>query len=258
MQSRSGFNRRRGRLLWILPAYLVFLLWTMPASQGYRLLQQRLPALKLETLDGSIWNATATGVEIGTWPLGKVRLRLQPLALLAGRISLRADIDAAIGSLHGLIDLQAGNRFEFKTFDTRLDAQTLAEQLGLDAKLSGTIDLQLKNVRVDGSRLSRAEGAIVWRRAGITSPFRLALGTVRLSLRSRNTVTGVLRNTHPSVRLKGRIRFTAPGRYRLDLSLHGSKGLDPAVSAALDTPLLRRLGIKRSRRGLTLQYNGSF
>ena len=249
---------RLRRLLLALLAYLFFLAWTMPASQAYRLFRQQLPALKLETLDGTIWNAKATRVELGTLLLRQVRMRLQPLPLLAGRVSLKTDIESALGSLHGIINLKGDNRFQFKELHTSLDAQTAAKQFGINARLSGRIDVKLKNVTVDGSSLRRANGTIEWHDARITAPFRLALGTVRLHLKYNKTMTGIIRNTHPHIRLKGEIRFTTPKRYHLKLSLRSTKGLDPSLGAALDSLVLKRLGIKSGRRGsLHLQYHGS-
>jgi hypothetical protein len=102
--------RERTRLLVVGgTSFLGVAIATLPAA----LLAAHLPAgLALEGAGGSVWNGAADLVRLRGAPLGAASWRLEPLALLTGRLAYRVELTRADAAVRGRIAATLGGALE--------------------------------------------------------------------------------------------------------------------------------------------------
>jgi general secretion pathway protein N len=200
----------------LLPLLLVLLLVTLPLRQVlyWSGVDRRLAASGVE---GTVWGGVVRQARLGSLALGDVRLALDPLSLVTGRIGFDFAADGALAgagtvALYGDAALRAG--------ELRFPIQALGAGLPLrgDMRLSG-LDIAFRN-----GRCSRGQGTAVVEQA------RLEQGGVRLT--PETSLRGVLgcAGDEAVLRLSGRsggaeihsvLRIAADGVYRLESRVMG-------------------------------------
>ena len=202
---------------WLLLPLLPFLLLaTLPLRQvlSWSGADRGLAASGVE---GTIWGGVLRRAHLGSMALGDMRLALDPLSLITGRIGFDFTADGALAGAgmvvpYGDVALRAG--------ELRFPIQALGAGLPLrgDMRLSG-IDIAFR----DG-RCSRAQGAAVVEQA------RLEQAGVRLT--PDTSLRGILgcAGGEMVLRLSGRsggaeiysvLRLAADGAYRLESRVMG-------------------------------------
>jgi len=200
--------------------YLLFLVVQVPAGFVW----QQLPAgltqrVAMNSLQGSAWSATASGVRVNGQVLGNVTWSLHPLVLLTGRVGGAVRVRHPLGKVQAKLALDSGQRLALR--DVRGDFNAgLLDPLTRPVMLDGQIVLDLEAVRLQRGTLLEASGTVQWREAGVSGITDLPLGQIRIKAVPDNSGTRLqVSNRDGAIEINGVISVTPNGRYRLDLTL---------------------------------------
>lgn len=213
---------------------LVLLLVTAPAR-----LLPRLPGtenLALAGLSGSLWQGEAARAVLlttaGPVHLGRLRWRVHPLSLLTLAPRLQIGSDWGAQRFQGQLRLR-GETVQLRQVDASLDA-ALARQL-LPIGLRGRLSLQLEALDWNGSRLTEADGSLVWQQAAWESSGALkALGSyaARLDSDGDGAVTARIETLAGPVRASGSLVLDGL-RYGITARIVSDGAMDPELAQAL-------------------------
>ncbi len=220
--------------LFVLVAlFVVIVAATLPAATAYRHAESRLQPLRLQGLAGTLWNGSATQASVYALPLGDLRWTLDPWATLS--LGARGDV-----ALNGR-DLQASahvdatrDRIRLTTAKARLPAAVLSPALDIPSLvLVGELDLQLDALEIREGLVQSANGALVWRNAGVSgaAEARFADVTVQLSSPSDGVIEGKISDGGGSLAASGDIRIEGD-RFTAEVKL-AVRGDDPQLAEAL-------------------------
>ncbi len=216
-------KRHAGYAALLIGAWLVFLLWQLPADRMVGLAQSAnaLP-VALHQVEGTLWRGSARTVVIGGQIAGPLDWTFRPSALFTGRIEFRVGLSAGSG---GRLDTIAGRSFDGALYlrNARAalalnDAALLAGQP--DMGLNGRVNAELQRLRLDASGIARLEGRIDITGAGIGAPFNVTLGNFTAELETaEQVIRATIKDREGPLQTDGVIVLNPDGNYRLNATL---------------------------------------
>lgn len=238
--TRQRTKRVAGGLALVLAVYLATLLFLFPADVAWRIAEARLDlpvTVSTGAVTGRLWNGRADGVRVDRHQLGTVTWRLQPSALLRGRLGvtlgwrLTGDrVDARVRvSRQGAeaIDVRGG-----------VDAGRIQEWFDLPLLLEGRFTLDLRRLKwSDAAGFEEASGAVLWADAAGGLPSPIALGDYAAELAATDGALEARIESGPDSPLEvgGNASWHPLGEYRVDLDLRPAADAHRNLVATLDT-----------------------
>ncbi|VAW85974.1 hypothetical protein MNBD_GAMMA17-1101 [hydrothermal vent metagenome] len=198
-----------------LVSYLMFVAVQTPADHLYGLVKDKLLAVKLYQLDGSIWQGRSALVTIGPRAerLESLKWELQPAALFLGRAQAEVSFKYDERNVVATVGRDLGGYF-LKDLNASLAAATVerfAAQLAIGLK--GLFKIELDTLSLAAGQLSNVEGKLTWRDAGIDlnntsfGDFEAILNTVD------GTINGVIRDLDGPMKVNGTLILQPTGEY---------------------------------------------
>lgn len=181
----------RQLLLWALVAGLMLFLLVcfLPASWAVAWYGDRLPAVQLRQLSGTLWRGQAGQVlDRGGRDLGGLHWQLSP-ALLLGHPELHLEFSGHGLSASGALQRESGQRWLIDRAQVRATPQALAQLLGQPAgPWAGQLYLDIGHAVVWNGWPMALEAQLGWRDAAVQTAGWLPLGNLMLRARSQQGV----------------------------------------------------------------------
>ncbi|MEP6483477.1 MAG: type II secretion system protein N [Rudaea sp.] len=213
--------RRLFALLLVLIVIAVVVAATLPASTAYRFVEDRMGAVKLSGLTGTIWQGRASSAQVFGQELGALTWELHPQPLLqrvvAAQVSLDGGAIAATADVQrridGTIELNAGTfHFPASLAAPALDIPSL--------NLLGDIEGKLDHARLQGVLLSDASGSMRWKNAAVSGAAQAQLGDLEATFASATdgSIKGTAHDLGGPLQLDGTFNVSA-GSFDVDAHL---------------------------------------
>jgi general secretion pathway protein N len=240
-----------------IAAYLVFLLFTTPASFIAARARAAAPGrIEMSEAKGSLWSGSARariGAPGGHLIFERIEWQLAPARLMAGRIAF--DLKAAGHGLFGHGQLARGlTRWELRDLEATGVAESLVPLVPLAAtwRPEGTLGISSPALDWDDND-ARGNLRAEWKDAAVSVSEVRPLGTYRLDAHAEGgPATLTLATVEGALRITGQGTFTPPSKLTLSGEAHG----EGAQARALD-PLLDLMGPRRpdGARALEIRVN---
>lgn len=230
--------RRSRRWLTVLVALLLLLgaaltlALTLPAATLYRYYGQRLQPLRMQAIDGSIWDGRAL-LSYAMVPLGQGHWQIEPWSLLGGRLAGRLALDGPLIDADGRF---SGNRSQIEIDDAhlRFPASLLTPVLDIPAlRLYGDITIDARLLRIEQGVITSAEGKLVWADLAVGGAAAAQLGDLRVEFEpaGAGVVIGRIRDLGGPMQVRGTLELRGQ-HFSLQADLNARPG-QTAVQEAL-------------------------
>jgi hypothetical protein len=203
-----------------LLGYLLFIVIQLPASIAWRQVPASIKqTISINSLEGSIWSATATGVMVNGHALGKMAWHLSPLALITGHLGGDVQIRHPLGTLQGDFEIDNKQIVELHNLQGKFNA-ALLEPLARPMMLNGQFNIDIDDARLKRASLLEINGTAQWHDAALSGIQDLELGQILVKAvpnagGSRLQVS----NQNGVIKINGEITLAPNGHYNLNLSL---------------------------------------
>ncbi len=219
-----------------LLTFLLFLLLLAPAGLVVDLLDERLPDLDVQAMDGTAIKGSAWGVNWRDTSIKRLNWNWRPFSLLGGWLEFRLDADDPEAKLIGSAAIGWGGRLRFRDLNGRLPLATLSELAGQPKPpLRGVVEFSLRELSLDAAGLPRSADGVVHLlnlRAMLGQPLNLGDFVVQLSPAAEG-IQGTVKDTNAPLELEGALSVSPDGRYRFS----GSAAVRDAGNQALGQAL---------------------
>ncbi len=173
------------KLIWtliILFVTAVILTATVPARVVWRYQSERLPAVKLSQIEGTIWRGSAEVLQVQNIPIGKLRWRLQALSLLRLQPTVSAELDGPVQA-RAEISRSLG-KIRIDQFHATSDATWFKPVLAIPAvEPTGKLSIDFDDVVLDEAGIPEtARGEILLSEAGVTGIANATLNDVKIEI----------------------------------------------------------------------------
>ncbi len=217
-----------------LLAFLLFLLLLAPAGLVVDLLDERLPELDVQAVDGTAIKGSAWGVSWRDTLIRRLNWDWQPFALLGGWLEFRLDADDPEAKLTGNAALGWGGRLRFRDFSGRLLLTKLSGLAGRQPKppLQGAVEFSLRELYLNAAHRPQSAYGVLYLlnlRAMLGQPLNLGDFVVQLSPAVPEGIQGAVKDNNAPLELEGSLNVSPDGRYRFS----GSAAVRDAGNQAL-------------------------
>ena len=148
-------------------AFIFFILATFPAEYAYQYLQSRIKPLYLSSLNGTLWNGTASSIQYQSTDLGELNWSLHPHDILRGHFETDFTLSATRLQTRGTVGKEIFGTAYAKNMQGHLPAALFAKHLGIKKFIpSGNLHFTMQRMEFSPKgRLESAQGSITWEQA---------------------------------------------------------------------------------------------
>lgn len=254
--------RTRYYILTGIIAYLVFLIFTIPATLVIGPLKESLP-VKVGSIDGTLWNGYASTLQTNSgMRFDNIRWSFLPSRLLFGRAALDVTATFLDNQISSEISTSITGRLSVKNLNLDLPADEIAYMISLPlGELSGDFNIMINSISWAQGSVPEINGKINWNRAALTVAETVDLGKVSILLteKDESPVTLVISNRDGDLSIDGNMTTTASGDYELLLTMKPLPGASTNIvnSIAMFAQRQSNGSFKFSNKG-NLQQLGLF
>lgn len=232
-------NRWWHYLLVGVVAWLIFLVWRLPANVAYSFVNEQgnLP-VRLAGVEGTLWQGEAGQLVYQKQALATASWELSPLSLLLG--SLNGEVLLNQSDAYIQTDIQrslTGGATELSAVEGRIPLAVLQPYLkNVPVPLEGMLSLKLNALTIGESGIiEHADGRIVWHQAGVSAPQQLALGDLQMNLKpnAEGEIEGEISDSGGPLRLNASLILSKNGDYQLSGQLKGSETAPKELTQSL-------------------------
>jgi general secretion pathway protein N len=200
--------------------------WTCPSRWSHDLASS-----------GRIWNGRADGVRVDGHEAGSLHWRLQPAALLRGRLGLALQWESGRDRVDARLRLGTGSA-QASNVRGGLDASRIQAWFDLPLLLDGRLELDLRRIHWTSDRgFTDAGGTLLWGGAGAGLPRPIRLGEYRAEVAAGAGALDARIDSGPdsTLAVEGSASWHPAGEYNVDLELRAAADADRNLVAALDS-----------------------
>lgn len=210
-------------------AFLVFLVAMVPATA----VSSRLPpAASLRGVSGTVWSGQAAAFAVQGHGLGALRWSCSPWRILLLEWSCRVTLRPAEGEVSAVVALGLGGKFALSEAAGSLPITTF-EGIASPRGWTGSLELDVENLRLVGRRPVEASGRVLVRALKAPGPGGQPLGDFELVIGEgavgTDTLTGRLRDLGGPLRVRGAIELKPDGSYLVSGEAAPGPGAGPAI-----------------------------
>ncbi len=197
--------------------YLVFAVWTLPAS----VLLRWLPAnVHVDGVHGTAWRGTAAVVQVDSAMLGEARWTLHPLALFLARLKADVNLKRTDGFAQGLISASA-SQIKITDLAGSLPLAALPQQVA-PGGWTGTLNLRLSNLQIAQGWPTAIDGTVEILQ--LTGPARSPtnIGSYKVTFpaptasNDASTLVGAITDVGGPVQIAGTLQLKSDHSYVID------------------------------------------
>jgi len=225
---------------------------TCPAQFAYRLVADRLGAVRLAGLSGSIWQGHAASAQLFGVELGAVDWQLQPAPLLHGAAAAHLTLGGGALSASGDVTGGLDGVMQISAATIRVPAQFAAPALDIPAlQLLGDLEIVIAQARLRQAWPESANGTAHWRNAAVAGAAQAQLGDLEATFASAadGSINGAVHDLGGPLQLSGTFVVKA-GSYDAEARLLARDG------NAQVTEALRYIGEAQADGSSLLRIHG--
>lgn len=208
-------------------AYFIMLISTVPAAPLYDLVQDRLPGIRIDAIDGSLWNGNAEEVETSLLALQQISWRFNGWRLLLAEAVFNVEADYEGKPLTAEIGVGIGGTLFIRHLDTVLDAATVAKHASIPlGEIGGDVKVAIESAAWSKDSVPEINGVVDWRKATITVAETADLGNVNIKLYEADDspLSADISNSSGQLNISGKLSTQPGGQYTLQLQLRPAPG----------------------------------
>jgi general secretion pathway protein N len=227
-------SQRLVSALLILLAVLAGLIWAFPARWAWAWFGPKDSALRVEGIEGRLWEGRALRVWLREEFLGRLDWTLSPWSLLRGQPELRLRLTGGATTVSAHLVRESAGRIRLPRLHLTLPARLAEPALDIPALvLLGAVEVDLEDVELSRFGLERARGRMAWRNAAVSGAAEAHLGDLHgeLEAPSLGRIDARLYDGGGPLALEGRFELRGL-RYQAEARLAARDG-DPRVREAL-------------------------
>lgn len=181
--------------VWIILAVLAVLLsiavavaLTFPAAIAWRWVGERAPDLRLQGVEGTVWEGSATRIAVRGQLIGRLNWQISPWSLLSGGPRLRVQIDGPGLKLAGELSRHGVDQIAIEHLYVETEAGWLAPALAIpELEPTGMLVSQdARLVLARGGIPQALDARIEWRQAGVRGQVVAHLGTLVIDAQGKD------------------------------------------------------------------------
>lgn len=240
--------------LYAVLIYGAFLLATLPADRVLAQFRDRLPGdVRFHDVSGSAWSGAAASLVVNGRELRRPEWRLQPTALLAGRLQYAMAFDNGASRAAGVVGRGIGGRLVVRDVNATLVAAEFAPLFNAQALgLNGVVDVSLGRLEIRDGSIASADGTLLWKQAGAQSPRPVQLGDINAVFETTGEgVTGTITDQGGPLQINAALLLAPDGGYRVTGTLAPRNPGDATFAQAL-----RMLGNPGPDGKINLSFSG--
>jgi general secretion pathway protein N len=215
-------------------SYLVFAVWTLPASVLTRWLP---PAVHLDGVHGTAWRGTAAVVEVDSAMLGEARWTLHPLALFLAQLKADVNLKRTDGFAQGLVTASA-KQIKLTDVAGSLPLSALPPQI-VPGGWMGTMNLRLSSVQIAQGWPTSLNGTVEILQ--LTGPARSPtnIGSYKVTFPAPNApsdasaLVGAITDVGGPIQISGTLQLKPDRTYLIDGSIAARPDAPRDVQSAL-------------------------
>lgn len=206
-----------------LVTYALFLIISVPASLIIGLLDEKLPQLDVQGVNGTLWNGSAQRVNISSmYKIEDMKWTFCTWRLITAEACINMDALYENRPLQAQLGVGLSGTIHARDLNAEIDARSLGDLSGLPVgELSGLIAINLETASWKKEQVPGVTGSILWKNAGITIAETADLGEVKIILVESDSspLAGTISNKGGNLILNGNTNITGDGAYNLELKL---------------------------------------
>jgi hypothetical protein len=207
---------------------------TCPADYAYRLVADRLDAVKLGGISGSVWNGHAASARVFGQELGVLDWQLEAAPLLNREVMAHIGLNGGEVKASGIVDRSADGTISVHDATFQMPARMAAPALDIPAlELLGEIDGKLAQAQLHGVWVDGASGSLRWNNAAVAGAAQAQLGDLEATFSSApdGSIAGVVHDLGGPLQVSGTFKVAA-GSFDAEAKLAARDG-NPQVIEAL-------------------------
>ena len=226
---------------WRLPlagvaAYLLILVFTLPADHAVKWLKRHTVGLDLQTVSGTLFSGKARLVVIRGLQLGPVTWSLRPLPLLLARLEYRFALKDPSFRGTGVVGAGLNGHVYLHELQAELKPDSLVNHFSpLPVQTTGDVTLLIDSMDFVDGFARELSGHVDWSDARIIEPVAMSLGHVEASMHSDGGTIICDLSGSGDTALSGDFSLTQEGDYQLDLLLTPGTEVSPDIVDGLKT-----------------------
>jgi general secretion pathway protein N len=230
-----------------LVAYLVFLVFTMPAAPVVSWLSPAENNVRISGVSGTLWSGQALAVETGKLGLQDLQWHFRPMALFTGALEFALSARLGAERVHARAGVSLLGNKRLTQVQGRVSLDDVLKRLAVrQVATAGLLQLDLDKVLLNDGSLPLMEGSVSWKPARIVAPVELDLGGAELNMHMEGDGTvGDLEASGGQLLVQGKVELNADGQYKLDSELRAQGDVPPQVAEFLSTFTEYRNGVYR-------------
>jgi hypothetical protein len=229
---------------WLLAAGVIAFLLVIVANVPASLVGRWLPTgLTVGTLSGTVWHGEAQSMRAAGIDVERLTWRLQPLALIGGRISAHVDVVNRTDRAAADITIGRGGRVAARALDADFDAAAIAGR-ALPAGWAGPIRVRLDDIVIERGWITAISGTA--ESGSLTGPSNVQpyLGSYHLEFgrdatTNPNELLGHFHDLGGPIEISGTIRLSRDRRAVLSGWVRARPGAAPEVRSDIESKLLQ-------------------
>jgi hypothetical protein len=225
------------RFLLFLVAILVIavvIAITCPAQFAYSLIADRLGAVRLGGVGGSVWDGHASSMQVFGTELGALDWQLQAMPLLHGTAVAHLVLGGGETTASADVEHDLDGVTQVRGATIRAPAHIAAPALDIPAlQLLGDLEATITQARLRGAWPEAASGTAHWHNAAVAGAAQAQLGDLEATFASTpdGSIAGVVHDLGGPLQLSGTFKISA-GSYDAEAKLVARDG-NAQVSEAL-------------------------
>ena len=199
---------------------------TCPAQFAYRLVGDRLGAVRLAGISGSLWQGHASSTQLFGAELGALDWQLQVAPFLHGAAVAHLSVSGGDIDASGEVERAFDGVIDARDVTLHAPARIAAPALDIPAlQLVGVIEGTIAHVRLRDAWPEAASGSARWRNAAVAGAAQAQLGDIEASFASAadGSISGNVHDLGGPLQLSGTFKIAA-GSYDADARLQSRDG----------------------------------
>lgn len=204
-------------------ALSLFLIINIPAAPVYEAVKDKIPQLKVQNIDGTIWQGSAQQVIIKSSHIFKdVNWSVCVMHLLMGEACVDFDASYNKNPLSGQIAVDMNKNIQGNNIKTSITAKALSEMFTMPmGEVAGDINVNLATLNWQQGGVPAISGIIQWNNASVTIAETAKLGDVTITLKepADNPIDAEISNQDGHLAINGQVSLSDKTDYAVDLKL---------------------------------------
>ncbi len=217
--------------------YIFFLITALPATTVTNLLGESVQEIKLQGVNGTIWNGSARRITISSkYIINNANWSFCSWRLLTAEACIELDASYQNRPLQGQFGIGITGSFVARDLYTEIDAQSLGNLAGLPlGELDGLISIQLESANWTYQQTPTAVGNIHWKNATVTIAEEAKLGDVEITLVESDDfpLMATINNKGGHININGESHVSGDGSYNIELKLSPNNSASKNLRSSL-------------------------